>query len=1493
LATFRLGTEGVLVFAPLSWRGVVTLDGTGLDIPGTAQVPSFHLTAEGLLPPGGGALSRSGRGAVDARGRVGEGASFHLEAPTIHLPTAPPALTDLHDLHLEGDLDAHEIRISSISGAFPDARAFSGSGRATLDPLLAEADLDLRLTRPVDAVRAAAITASLRAGVLTLDAPTIDTDAGPATLHAVVPLGALRRISQDIPQLADALASLPFEPAPGLVSVQLAAPSLDSASLLAALGQPARPERLRAGLSADLTFDPAAPAAGRGTVRVDGLTVETPDGRAAADGPLTLRLGEGKVELLPAHVRVAGAGLDTAGFDLRGSALLAAGWRPSDDPPAAVVRDVTFAAGGTIDASLLNPFLEGGAASGILTLSAEASGPLDHLDATLRASGPGASFFWASPYATRVQDPDLAVRMRDGRWTVERGRVELNGGTVDLAGGGSLGGPVSLEATLAGIRYRFDYGLTALLRGTLSFQVPAEPEGRMRLAGRIVVDRGVLDRDVNLDREVLDLFLKKPATPGTEQTALDAIDLDLQIATVDGVRVRNNVADLRASWRPISITGTAATPVIQGQIDIDPGGLLEAYGQTVRIDRGAFIFKGDPLLDPKIDLATTSSLDDPTIGQLRGQERPLDLLTGRSAEEGKGFETEKLVKTGLAGYLGDRFASRLGESVGVEHLSLRPVLVFGETDPSARLTVGGDVSQNVSFALSVDLRNAESRTYLLDLHGFRELPGFALQGFTNDAGNEGGSFQQVLELGGSAPPAERRPRLRRPRLRRLRLDLPAGISKRALRRAIRLQKKEPVPESAAFDVEVDAAEFLRRKGYPDPKVTVDVTPAGGGKVDVAVAVEPGPHVRFDFAGDRPPRGERAAITTLYRTDFYEPVARAEMEKAAVRAFRRTGHLEPTVEIEVNAGDAGDAARTVVIRSAAGPRVRLSGLEIAGVDPESAFLAARRFPGPLERAELAAALPDADRRLLDTLRTLGYPHARVAGRERDGARLAVRVEPGERQRLGAVTVTGVEPEEARRLASLPALLRTLRPGAPARQDQAAAGALLLERDLADRGFPDAAVRSALRPSAPPAPGTPGSTGEPAVDLVYEVAAGPRVRIAGVGFTGERWSRPAQLARLAALPVGETFAAGDVEAARGRLLDTGVFSRVTAEVDRSAAPGEARVTFSVTESPRFHLGYGLRSVSGGTTAAVFDVIDRNLLGRAMTLGLRALWEPDDRSGRLYLQTGGLFGTPFSVESYVQDRHRDAGENLVEDSREAALQVARPFGAALTGRLYARYRATHLFEEEPDPFFPFDLQIDRPYLGAQALWDTRSDRVDPVTGLFASADLSGSGSFLGSDFDYARLYAQLNLYRPAALAGRRFVWAQSVRAGVARAFAGQELLREERFFAGGAFSVRGYDTESLGPEERLGSLVRPLGGEALLIVNEELRFPLPFDLTGLLFADAGQVWDTLGDVDADLSVALGLGLRARTPLGLLRLDAGFPLDPRPGDSRYKLYFGFGHAF
>lgn len=1502
LETAHLVANGGLVVQPLSYTGTLTLDGLGLaarpNASDTARIDRFQLAADGAFRAE--ALSWHGTAALDVEGldapafaRAGEieirtegriagslaslAGSASLQSPRIELPSAATAVTDLR---LEAEGDGREVTIATLSGGLPENGTFAASGRFTTDPRLAEADLDLRLDAPVKGVRAADLTASLRQGTVELSAPRIETDSGPASVRATIPLGALRQI----PALADALAGLPLELASGPVVARIEASALDSAPLLAALGAEPRPERVRAGVTADVVLEPGAPAAGSGEIRIDGLRIETPGGTTEAESPVVARLAGGALTLEPVRLRVSGGAIDGAGVDLRGRADLDPAWNPFADPPAAAVRSLAASAGGTLDAALLNPFLEGGVAAGGLTFQADiadTAGPPDGLVATVRASAPGASFYWPTPYSTRLQEPEIQLALRDGAWTIENGRAVLNGGEVTLSGSGTVGGDAVARVALEDVRYRLDYGVSALLDGLLTLRLPAA--GRPRLEGTVSLERGVLDRDLNLDREVLSLFLQPDDTPGAaEAEGLAAMELDLAVTTVDGLRVRNNVADLRLWWQPLAVTGTLDRPVIRGRIDFDPDGYLVTYGQTVRIDRGAVIFRGDPLTDPRIDLATTSSLEDPTIAPLRGTATALDILDAQERDplDTKGPDLRGTVEAGLTGYYGERLVSRLGETVGISGLSVRG-MVFQETDPTARLNVGRDLSPNVSFAVSLDLRQAERRTYLLGLRGFRELPGLELQGFSNDEGNEGATLQQALELGGSRP--ERSADENTRRLRRLRLSSPglSFLTRRLLRRSIRLERGEPVPESAAFDIEVELADALRRRGYPDPRVTVAVAPSGRRKADVTVAVEPGPRARFAFEGDRPPRALRPEIASLYRTDFYEPASLEEMKEAAVQAFRSRGHPDPRGAVEVRRE--ADDSRTVLIRSEAGPRLGLEELRIAGVDAETARAVAAAFPGTLARTELAAGLPGADRRLLAEMRVQGFPSATVSGRsvERGGSLLVVGVVPGERQLLKEVAIAGVEGEERERLREI----LPVRPGAPARLDRIAEGALRLERALEARGFPDALVRPVQTSSAG------------LVDLRYEVTPGPRVRVAEVAFDGERWSRLEHLARLveeAGLEAGKPLTGAAVEDARAELVRTRAFLRVTSDVSRTEE-GEARVTFSLSERPRFKIRYGARWENGveGGLSGVVDVLDENFLGRGMTLGMRGLYKPEDRQGRLFLRTPELLATGLSLETYALVRRQFPEEGLIQDTRELALQAAQPFGRHVTGRLYARYRESHLFEEEPDPFFPFDIQLSRPYVGLQALWDSRDDRIDPTGGLFASADLSGAGEWLGSDFEYLRLFTQANLYRSLSIAGRPLVWAQSARVGLARAFSGQELLREERFFAGGELSVRGYETESLGPEERLGALVRPLGGEALLILNQELRFRLPLDLTGLVFLDAGQVWDEARDADLDLATALGLGLRARTPIGLLRFDAGFPLDRRKGDPGYRLYFGFGNAF
>lgn len=1476
VARFEALTDGLLTVEPLLYDGTVTLEGTGVEAPGTTKVDRLKVAAQGKAGADLKSLAAKARVDADRVVLIQEGEEGAQE-------------TEVRNVVLDAEGDGREVRIATVSGELSEGRTFTASGRVATQPLLSEADLDVRLVRPVDAIPMATFTARLREGILNVEAPGIDTATGPVSLTARVPLGALR----GVPQLAGVLKDLPLEMTPGPVSLSLEAPALDSEPLLAALGMEPRPERIRTGVSADLTLDLAAPAAGQGEIRLTGLSAETPDGKVTAEGAAVLRLAGGKLDLLPVHLRIDGGEIQGAGIDLRGTADLARSWKPFEQPLTAAVTRVSAEAGGTLDAALLNPFLQGGAGSGALTFSAHAEGPPDRLAAEARLNGPGASLFFPAA-AARIQDPQVALQLRDGRWTIEEGRTRVNGGTVDFKGGGALAEGLAVQATVKSVPYRLDYGVDLLLSGQVNLNVPAE--GRPRVTGTVVVDRGVLNRDLNLDREVLFLLFAPDDTPGTEESVLSTLDLDVKVETVNGVRVKNNVGDLRVSWQRLEVKGTPEEPVIRGRIDIDPGGLFYAYGQTVRIDRGSITFRGDPVTDPEIDLTTTNSLQDPKIALLQG-ESPLDLLAeegGNTGEEDEGPDTQEVLAGGLASYYGTRLSERLGGVLGLSSFTVgRRVLVFSETDPSARLTIGRDLSRNVALALSVDLRNAERQTYLLYVDDLSLLPGLRAEGFVNDQNEEGGSLQQVLDFGGEVLRGEAGPHLRR-----LRVSVSGkGVSRRKVRQALRLEKGEPVPEGSAFTIEVDVADLLRRKGYPAPRISVAVTPVEGqtGRVDVAVNVEPGPKVSFIFEGDRPPRALRPGITSLYRTDFYEPNSIEDMRKEAVRAFRSTGHLRPRVEIEVRRErpEDPDGPRTVSVRTEAGRRVKLDDLMIAGLDPEESRLAARFFPGTLSRTELATGVADADRRLLRALSTLGYPEASIISRfvKADGSRLVVTVEPGPRPMIASLQVAGVEGEERDRLLGI----LKVHPGQPVRPDLLSQDVLRLEKDLRDRGYADAAVLRSVNPLS----GRPGEA-----EVVFQVAPGIPYRIAGVDVEAGRFSRPAPFRREAGLDIGDPFSEVAIEEARNRLFSTGVFNRVEARVDKED-DGEARVTFSLSEQPRFRLGYGVRWESEEGTAGVLDFVDQNFLGRGVTLGLRGLYQSDIRSGRLYLRTGGILGTDISLESYAEvqrqtfdqviDEDIVLEDNQVEDRLEIALQVGRPFGKAGTGRLYARYRTTHNYDIEPDPFspIPFDERSRLPLLGGQYLHDTRDDRIDPRTGLFASADFSGTGAFLGSDLGFLRLFTQAASFKHVSLAGRTWTWAQSVRLGLAHPLAGQEVIRDERFFAGGPYSVRGYEQDSLGPQEDLIVFVRPLRGEALFVINEEMRVPLPWDLTGLVFFDAGQVWRKPADIDLDLAKALGLGLRARTPLGLLRLDAAYPLDRRPGDARYKLYVGFGNAF
>jgi outer membrane protein insertion porin family len=139
---------------------------------------------------------------------------------------------------------------------------------------------------------------------------------------------------------------------------------------------------------------------------------------------------------------------------------------------------------------------------------------------------------------------------------------------------------------------------------------------------------------------------------------------------------------------------------------------------------------------------------------------------------------------------------------------------------------------------------------------------------------------------------------------------------------------------------------------------------------------------------------------------------------------------------------------------------------------------------------------------------------------------------------------------------------------------------------------------------------------------------------------------------------------------------------------------------------------------------------------------------------------------------------------------------------------------------------------------------------------------------------------------------VLAASLRGGLAQGyFDTDELPIVERFFLGGRTTVRGYIQDGLGPK---GEDETPIGGNAFLMENLELRVSITDSLGLVAFLDGGNVWRKMNEMSLnDFKFTTGLGLRYSTPVGPVRVDYGHKLQREKGESAGEVHFSIGHAF
>ncbi|QUV78767.1 MULTISPECIES: POTRA domain-containing protein [Chloracidobacterium] len=704
------------------------------------------------------------------------------------------------------------------------------------------------------------------------------------------------------------------------------------------------------------------------------------------------------------------------------------------------------------------------------------------------------------------------------------------------------------------------------------------------------------------------------------------------------------------------------------------------------------------------------------------------------------------------------------------------------------------------------------------------------------------------------------------------------------------------------------------RGYLDPRISeprITYDPATN-RVAVAVTITSGPAVTVNVTGFELRREEQRRILPVLRDGGLDDFTLEDGARQLLLTLQRRGYF--FAEVEWSRQRRVDEDRVIVTYTIEpNRRYRVQEVRIVGTD----ILAYRDVAGDFQTRPASIIPPsrglvtedtlarDAEVILRD-LRNAGYLQAQVVerrigtGLSDEALTVLFQVEPGPQAHVADIRLEGNQLLEAERLKQV----LKLEAGEVVTQERVRADLERLTALYLSEGFAEVRIRQELEET----------NGDPAqVSLVYEIEEGRRFTVNRV-IIGTRGRTSEQtLRRFLAIRPGERLRRDKLNQAEQALYATGAFRQVLLQTPyvRATGPADALadVTLDVIEAKPYTLAYGFGYQTNDGPRGSFELSNANMFGRLEVgsfivrlsrreqLAQVSYQFPRFNLPRVTTLTDGVTA-PILISGLFQ---RQARVSFTAQRLVALIQSELRFDAQ--SALIFRYRLQNVrvldLRVTNPPLQRADQPLNLGTLSATYVRDTRDVPLDATRGSFISADLTVATPRIGGSERFLRFLGQAQGYRrvtersPVILAGR-------LQVGLAQPYGGTQALPiSERFFSGGPTTLRGLGFEQAGPRDPVTDA--PVGGNALIAATGEVRFPLLQNLEGAVFYDVGNVFARVSDIGVgSLTNSLGGGFRIKTPLGPLRVDAAYLIDPpffvaTPNRrlTNFQVHVTFGQAF